>query len=115
METQCRCGKCKQVPKLATLRIADKLREGWGPLIVSSGARCADHNRRVGGAKNSAHVTGEAMDLRPVDLSKIKEFQAYCIKRAEELDIYIEDPDYTKTWLHFQIRKTASGKRVFRP
>jgi len=32
-------------------------------IIVNSGYRCAELNRAVGGAKNSQHLTGEAVDI----------------------------------------------------
>ena len=35
------------------------------PLIVLSGYRTEAHNRRVGGARNSQHVQGRAVDIRP--------------------------------------------------
>jgi zinc D-Ala-D-Ala carboxypeptidase len=42
----------------------DRLRERMGhPLIVTSGYRSAEHNRRVGGATNSLHMRGIAFDI----------------------------------------------------
>lgn len=47
-----------------TLVIADMVRKLNGtPVTPSSGARCADHNKKVGGAHNSQHVKCRAMDL----------------------------------------------------
>lgn len=34
------------------------------PITVTSGPRCAFHNQRVGGDPSSAHLTGQAADLR---------------------------------------------------
>lgn len=39
--------------------------EHGGPVIVVSGHRCAWWNRRVGGARSSRHLLGEAADLKP--------------------------------------------------
>lgn len=36
-------------------------------LVVTSGARCEEHNRSVGGAKNSAHVLCLAADIECID------------------------------------------------
>jgi len=42
----------------------DRIRARCGfPLRVSSGYRTPEHNRRIGGAENSAHVQGVAADL----------------------------------------------------
>ena len=47
-------------------KLLNPLREAWGgPIIVSSGYRCPKLNEKVGGAKNSAHLTGYAADLIP--------------------------------------------------
>ena len=36
------------------------------PLTVTSGYRTKAHNKRVGGAKNSYHIKGLAMDIKPI-------------------------------------------------
>ena len=48
-----------------------KLREALGvPLIINSAYRCPERNKQVGGAKNSQHLLGNAVDisLRTIDL-----------------------------------------------
>ena len=51
--------------KLNTLISAlDKIREQYGkPIIVTSGYRCPELNKAVGGVNSSQHVKGEAADL----------------------------------------------------
>ena len=45
-------------------RVLDPLREAWGkPLTVTSGYRCQELNRIVGGAKTSHHLRGMAADI----------------------------------------------------
>ncbi|MGN1015725.1 MAG: D-Ala-D-Ala carboxypeptidase family metallohydrolase, partial [Faecousia sp.] len=34
------------------------------PALPSSGVRCAEHNRKVGGVWNSYHLAGKALDFR---------------------------------------------------
>lgn len=49
---------------MAALRKLDDLRRAIGhPLICNSGYRSPDHNRAVGGAKNSYHMQGVAFDI----------------------------------------------------
>lgn len=43
---------------------AQVLRDLVGPLVVVSGFRSLAHNKRVGGAKSSQHMTASALDLR---------------------------------------------------
>ena len=37
------------------------------PIIINSGFRNADVNRRVGGVRNTQHLLGQAADIRPKD------------------------------------------------
>ena len=60
---KCGCGLNNISPDLV-----DKLEEARGmfgrPLHITSGSRCAAHDRSVGGKSHSAHRTGEAADIR---------------------------------------------------
>ena len=48
--------------------LLEPAREAIGcPIIINSGFRNADVNRRVGGVKNSQHLQGCAADIRPRD------------------------------------------------
>lgn len=45
----------------------DVIRAAWGgPLTVVSGYRTPQHNRAIGGAGQSQHMEGRAVDLRPI-------------------------------------------------
>ena len=44
--------------------VLDPLREAWGkPITVTSGYRCAELNRKVGGTATSHHLKGMAADI----------------------------------------------------
>lgn len=59
------CGKVLVDPDL--LDALDRLREGLQmPLHIVSGYRCPEHNKAVGGAEHSYHMTGQAADVRAV-------------------------------------------------
>lgn len=46
--------------------VLDPVRHDWGsPLIVVSGYRSPEYNRRVGGARWSQHLRGRAADITP--------------------------------------------------
>lgn len=54
--------------KELTERLLDPLREAFGhPIIVTSGYRCPELNKAVGGSPTSAHLQGYAADLVPKD------------------------------------------------
>lgn len=48
-------------------RLIDKLNEARRiagvPFVITSGARCVTHNRKVGGTPNSSHIRGLAVDI----------------------------------------------------
>lgn len=68
-EFRCQCGGkyCNGFPAEPaeeTARMADEIRRRAGvALTVNSGLRCKRHNAEVGGASNSLHTTGQAVDL----------------------------------------------------
>ena len=63
---------------------------------------------------NSAHITGEAVDIYDTDRSLCIYLQDHP-EILESCDLYMEDPRYTNGWTHLQSRKTKSGKRIFIP
>ena len=68
-EFRCKCGRyCNGFPaepKENLVRAADKVREHFGvPVSLSSGVRCTQHNKNVGGVSGSRHLSGKAMDFR---------------------------------------------------
>lgn len=63
-EFTCKCGCGTNLQKNGIKRIADEIREHFGkPAIISSGTRCAKHNKAVGGVAGSYHTTGNAIDI----------------------------------------------------
>ena len=56
------CGRIRVEPLL--IRLLEELRAELGrPIRVTSGYRCPDHNRAVGGVPRSRHLEGRAVDL----------------------------------------------------
>ena len=95
--------------------LLDPLREAWGSAIkVTSGFRCPALNRAVGGAKKSAHMTGYAADLKPVN-GKMKEFQAFAKKwiADKKFDQFIiEKPQKgIASWIHIGIKNQNGLQR----
>ena len=69
-EFRCKCGGkyCNgfpEEPQEKLVRMADRSREHFGvPAVVSSGVRCETWNQKVGGAVESRHKAGKALDVR---------------------------------------------------
>lgn len=79
---------------------------------VSSGLRFPE--TLANDVARSAHFTGEAVDLTDPD----QVISEAILDRPDLLvkyDLYMENPRYTKTWVHLQSRPTRSGNRVFVP
>lgn len=55
------------------LMILEPARQVVGPIIINSGFRNDDVNRKVGGVKNSQHLLGQAADIRPRDPTKFQQ------------------------------------------
>ena len=52
---------------MRVLNLLQVIRDSWNaPLIISSGYRCPELNKKVGGASNSDHVYGAAVDFHTV-------------------------------------------------
>lgn len=111
-ETVCKCKQCGLNITPAFHNTLNDFREEYGkPIIVLSGARCPDHNKKVGGAPNSAHCEGRA-----VDVERTPALLAFCTEdNLEKFGLYMEHPDSTPGWIHLTDRPPGSGRRVFKP
>jgi hypothetical protein len=59
---KCGCGEDNVSPEL--VRKLQKLRNAVGfPFLITSGMRCPEHNKAVGGKPDSAHVLGYGVDI----------------------------------------------------
>lgn len=89
----------------------NKLRSLYGkPMNVSSGYRPGKYNKAAGGAKNSTHLTLQAVDFADSDGA----IDAFCtVDILKQCGLYKEHPDNTPRWCHVQIRPT--NNRIFKP
>jgi uncharacterized protein YcbK (DUF882 family) len=77
------------------------------PVIVTSGYRTPEHNKKVGGAKYSFHMRGMAADIIVKDMTP-KEV-------AKELDKLVPNSCgiiVYKSWVHFDTRNSKYRKGV---
>lgn len=84
--------------------LRDKLNK---PITIVSGYRSLLHNNKVGGAKNSQHLTGKAADIKVsgVDPKEVYNLLEILIEKGEikqgGLGLY-------KSWVHYDIRGTKA-------
>jgi len=66
-EFNCKCSKCRhyqpEIIDLSFVETLQKIRDELGPMIITSGYRCREHNEIVGGSENSYHLRGWAVDV----------------------------------------------------
>lgn len=68
--------------------VLDKIqKEVKCPIVVTSGYRSKKHNKKVGGAKNSYHLTDRARDIKANCLSS-RELGKICKKYANGVIVY---------------------------
>jgi uncharacterized protein YcbK (DUF882 family) len=98
-ETQCKDG-CGMDVQPGFLKRLDELREKVGhPLTLTSAARCAVHNAKVGGAANSQHTHGLAADIDTLGLTARQRYGL--LKAALELGFSV---GVNKAFLHVDTR-----------
>lgn len=89
-EFVCKCGKCKSVPNYLKPRLRllaqqlETIRRLSGALIINSGVRCINHNKKVGGVKNSQHILGNAVDIRAKNIDVLKLYAIIDMLREEK-------------------------------
>lgn len=81
--------------------ILDPLREAYGqPIIVSSGYRCPELNKAVGGAKTSQHTLGQAADIYTKSNSKESNKQLFELIKQLKLPFDQLINEYNYSWIH---------------
>ena len=88
-------------------KVLDPIREDWGsPISVSSGYRCPELNKAVGGANTSGHQYGYCADLQVKGgMKKIRELADFILKWMKDHNMKWDELIWEKsggvTWLHF--------------
>lgn len=81
----------------------DEIRESYcKPIYVNSWYRCKELNEKVGGTKNSYHMSGLAVDIR-----WDKDLLDYLKQKPQYDKLIIEKAGKTK-WLHLQFKRDRS-------
>lgn len=63
-EFTCKCGCGMNNISIELVKVLEDIRNHFGqPCTVTSGCRCASHNKKVGGVQGSRHVVGKASDI----------------------------------------------------
>ena len=87
------------------------------PIIINSGYRSPQLNRKIGGAPNSNHLTGCAADIRVENMEQLLRYAVILLDYADESkqefdELLIEKNRYGAIWLHFAVRPKDNRRKV---
>lgn len=86
----------------------DKVRERLGaPISPVSWYRCLALNEAVGGAANSQHMKGEAVDFICPDAGSPRDIVAKLVRKVEYDQLILEP-----SWVHISFSSTARSNRL---
>lgn len=97
----------ERAPRLAREFEAIRVLCGHRPLAVASGFRSSSWNFAIGGAENSQHVLGRALDIKPPQGMSIEEFWNIIYRYARTKDSKIRGIGRYPSWVHIDIRPQA--------
>jgi hypothetical protein len=86
---------------------AQGVASGWRPRGINDATANA--------AKNSTHLSGEGIDLRDTAHRDLVRWCLLNLDALEEIGLWMEDPQWTPSWVHLQSRPPGSGRRVYVP
>ena len=81
----------------------ESIRAGFEtPVIVTSGYRSENYNRRVGGAERSLHLTGQAADIQLEGVSPLEVWEF--VETSEEINSELIGLGLYRSWVHIDTR-----------
>ena len=87
------------------------------PIIINSGYRSPQVNKAVGGAPNSNHLTGCAVDIHVSGMEQLIRYAAILLDISDESqedfdELLLERSPRGGYWLHFAVRPSGNRRRV---
>lgn len=103
--------------KALCTEVLEPLRQHIGkPLVISSGYRCPNLNKAVGGVTNSQHMKGEAADLRIPSLAEGRKWMEWIIDHTSFDQCIMEHcknkDGSTSHWIHVSYSRKHNRQYV---
>lgn len=93
------------------LHTLQPIRDILGRVKINSGFRSEAVNNKIGGASNSQHRKGQAVDIVPIDISVFKGFEN--IKNSNiPFDQLIYENHNGKQWVHVSYNKVNNRRNI---
>lgn len=106
-EFACKC--CgKYIENSELLFVLEDVRKHFGTAVtITSGTRCAKHNKEVGGAPLSQHVLGTAADIKVKGITPVAVAQYLELKYPKKYGVGVY-----KSWTHVDVRTVRARWKV---
>ena len=86
------------------------------PIVISSGYRSEEVNRKCGGAKGGNHLTGCAVDVKCMGPEQMIRYACLLLDSADEngwvFDELIQEKRGTTYWVHFAVRPKDNRRKI---
>ena len=91
--------------------------DGTHPIVINSGYRSEEVNRKVGGSPTSNHLTGCAVDIKVYGLEEALRYAVILLNYADLADekfdeLLIERSPRGTYWLHFAVRPKDNRHKI---
>ena len=93
--------------------VLDPLRRMYGkPIIITSGYRCRELNKKVGGVTNSWHTQGNAADIHVSSLEEASKIFSN-LQKIPSVDTALFEHSTSGQWLHVQWNMQKTPRHHF--
>ena len=87
------------------------------PIVINSGYRSPQLNRKVGGSPTSNHLTGCAVDIMVKDNEQLIQYAAILIQYANDThqdfdELLLEKNKHGAIWLHFAVKPKDNRRKI---
>ena len=91
--------------------------DGDDPIVINSGFRSPSVNNAVGGAPNSNHLTGCAVDIHVLGMEQLLRYAVILLDISdlnnEDFDeLLLERSPKGTYWLHFAVRPSGNRRKI---
>ena len=114
-------GDCTLAPDPKPAGSAYSRSEEWGvrseePIVINSGYRSPEVNKLAGGAANSNHLTGCAVDIRCAGKEQMIRYACILLDIADgtkqDFDELLLEQHGSVCWLHFAVRPKDNRRKI---
>ena len=97
--------------KALCMEVLQPLRDFLGkPVVISSGYRCPELNKAVGGVKNSQHMKGEAADIHVENTEHLLKIMHFIMDETDFDQLIWEKNRAGTQWVHVSYKREGVNR-----